>query len=64
MSRHQTTASAQPTKGLRVFRTLATWHARAGERRALAALGHRDLRDIGLTPGEALAEANKPFWAT
>ncbi|WP_372620642.1 DUF1127 domain-containing protein [Falsiroseomonas sp.] len=63
MTRHQRTASAQPAKGLRVFRTIATWHARASERHALAAMGHRELRDIGLSPGEALAEANKPFWA-
>jgi uncharacterized protein YjiS (DUF1127 family) len=63
MSRHHTTASAQPAKGLRIFRTIAAWHARASERHALAAMGHRELRDIGLSPGEALDEARKPFWA-
>ena len=38
------------------------WRRRAEERRALAAMSMRDLRDIGLTPLDAWREANKPFW--
>jgi uncharacterized protein YjiS (DUF1127 family) len=35
---------------------------RASQRRALARLNDRLLRDIGLTREEADAEARKPFW--
>jgi uncharacterized protein YjiS (DUF1127 family) len=63
MTRHQTSTPARPAAGLRVFRTIALWRLRASERAALAAMDHRDLRDIGLTPGEAITEASKPFWA-
>ncbi len=35
---------------------------RSSQRRALAALDHRLLADIGLTRAQALAEARKPFW--
>jgi uncharacterized protein YjiS (DUF1127 family) len=38
------------------------WHSRAETRRQLAALSHRELRDIGISPGEAIAESSKPFW--
>ena len=37
------------------------WH-RARTRRLLAEMTARDLRDIGVTPSDAEAEANKPFW--
>jgi uncharacterized protein YjiS (DUF1127 family) len=36
--------------------------ARQAERRQLLALEERDLRDIGLTPSEALALAQQPLW--
>ena len=36
--------------------------ARSRERRALASMDARGLRDIGLTPYEAGVEARKPFW--
>jgi uncharacterized protein YjiS (DUF1127 family) len=36
--------------------------ARAQQRRALRELDAQQLRDIGLTAGEALREAEKPFW--
>jgi uncharacterized protein YjiS (DUF1127 family) len=32
------------------------------QRRILEELGDRDLRDIGISRSEALAEARKPFW--
>jgi uncharacterized protein YjiS (DUF1127 family) len=38
------------------------WLKRCGERRALAAFDRRMLRDIGVTPGEAARELDKPFW--
>ena len=41
---------------------LATWRRRAHERRELATLDHRTIRDLGLSPGEIQFEANKPFW--
>ncbi len=40
----------------------ATWRRRAKERRELANLDHRAIRDIGLSPSEIQFEANKPFW--
>ncbi len=48
---------------LPILRTLALWRARAQERRLLAVMTDRELRDIGVSPGEAIAETSKPFWA-
>ena len=42
--------------------TLAVWHARRGERAALARLDDHLLADIGLTRTDAAEEAEKPFW--
>ena len=41
---------------------LATWRQRTRERRELANLDHRTLRDLGLSSSEIQFEANKPFW--
>jgi uncharacterized protein YjiS (DUF1127 family) len=41
---------------------IAEWQRRAAGRRELMKLTDRDLHDIGITPSEAQAEANKPFW--
>ncbi len=41
---------------------IATWKARSAERRNLAQLSVRDLRDLGLSPNQAEYEAGKPFW--
>ncbi len=38
------------------------WHKRISERRELASLDHRMLRDIGLSRTEVEAEWRKPFW--
>ncbi|MBV9153950.1 MAG: DUF1127 domain-containing protein [Alphaproteobacteria bacterium] len=38
------------------------WRRRARSRQELAQLDERMLRDIGVTPGEAWREINKPFW--
>jgi uncharacterized protein YjiS (DUF1127 family) len=43
-------------------RDMAGWLGRRAQRRALAALDDRLLRDIGKTRAEATAEARKPFW--
>lgn len=42
--------------------TLALWRDRARQRRCLARLDDRLLRDIGLTRRDAEHEAAKPFW--
>ena len=48
------------------WRPALAWVCMAMERRRqrtrLAALEPRLLRDIGVTPTEALAESRKPFW--
>ncbi|THF64913.1 DUF1127 domain-containing protein [Pseudothauera nasutitermitis] len=41
---------------------LGTWSARTRQRRELAALDDRLLRDVGLSRETALREAEKPFW--
>ncbi len=47
---------------LRALKLAAQWRARARERRALAAMVDRELRDIGVTRAEIWAETEKPFW--
>jgi uncharacterized protein YjiS (DUF1127 family) len=44
--------------------TVATWMARADQRRALRGLADetRLLSDVGFTRQQALREADKPFW--
>lgn len=42
--------------------TLALWRQRARQRRALAQLDDRTLRDIGITRLDAARECEKPFW--
>ena len=39
-----------------------TWRQRLRDRRALALMDERSLRDLGLTRYDALHEARKPFW--
>ena len=41
---------------------LATWLQRRRERHQLLQLTERELRDIGITRGDALREAAKPLW--
>jgi uncharacterized protein YjiS (DUF1127 family) len=41
---------------------LNTWRRRVRERRELAQLDSRSLRDLGLTESAIQFEANKPFW--
>jgi uncharacterized protein YjiS (DUF1127 family) len=42
--------------------TIAEWMRRVQQRRELIMLTDRDLRDIGITRLDAVAEASKPFW--
>jgi uncharacterized protein YjiS (DUF1127 family) len=41
---------------------LQTWRRRAHQRKELAQLDSRTLRDLGLSEGIVRFEANKPFW--
>jgi uncharacterized protein YjiS (DUF1127 family) len=47
------------TKGLEI---LLAWQDRAAQRRALAELDDRLLKDIGLTRADVDRECAKPFW--
>lgn len=47
-----------------ILKQMRTWSERRRSRHDLARLDERLLRDIGLTPGEALREAAVPFWKT
>ena len=42
--------------------TLATWRQRALDRRELARLDRRSIRDLGLSEGDVQFEINKAFW--
>lgn len=48
--------------GLRLRLPLAKWIRVARERRQLAGLNERQLRDIGVDAENAAAEAARPFW--
>ena len=45
-----------------VILTLLRWQELARQRRALARLDDRMLKDLGLTRADALREAGRPFW--
>jgi len=58
-------ARIQPVESRQSGQLLAaaeTWLQRWRSRRALAELDERLLRDIGLTPSEAITESAMPFW--
>jgi uncharacterized protein YjiS (DUF1127 family) len=42
---------------------LLRWHELSRQRRALLALSHHMLKDIGITRGEAEREGRRPFWS-
>ncbi len=53
------------TTGLRrVAETVDMWRERRRSRIELTRLSAYQLRDIGVSPASAMAEANKPFWRT
>jgi len=46
----------------RLIALLGTWRRRLRDRRELALLCERSLRDLGLTRYDAQHEIRKPFW--
>lgn len=46
----------------RTASTQAKWLRHAYERRQLAQLDLRELSDVGISPGDRMAELSKPFW--
>lgn len=52
-----------PSRGVNKFlHTLALWIERDRQRRALATLDDRMLRDVGVSRADAAKECRKPFW--
>jgi uncharacterized protein YjiS (DUF1127 family) len=47
---------------LRAAPPLSVWRQRAWERRMLAQMTERDLKDMRMTRHDAELESNKPFW--
>ena len=45
-----------------VVRTVLQWNQRSRQRQALADLDDHLLKDIGISPKAAAAEAGQPFW--
>ncbi len=45
-----------------LWETLFTWRKRASQRRQLASLEDRLLKDMGISRADAEREASKPFW--
>ena len=45
-----------------IVATLREWRRRRAERRELASLDERMIRDIGLDPGSVYYEASQSFW--
>ncbi|MDB5620801.1 DUF1127 domain-containing protein [Tardiphaga sp.] len=41
---------------------LHTWRERMQQRRELTQWSERDIRDAGMSKGDVLYEASKPFW--
>lgn len=57
------TATAGHSRGLGlIVDTLMRWGETRRSRYALAQLDDRLLRDVGLSPAEAMREAAAPFW--
>ncbi|MCH9053466.1 MAG: DUF1127 domain-containing protein [Proteobacteria bacterium] len=45
-----------------LWETLSTWRQRVSQRRHLASLEDRLLKDMGISRADAEREAGKPFW--
>jgi uncharacterized protein YjiS (DUF1127 family) len=50
------------SRAWRVADLILLWRERARQRRQLACLSDRMLRDIGLTRADVWVESSKPFW--
>jgi len=48
--------------GARWLRVFDAWIKRSHQRRELASLDDRQLKDVGITRYEASRESTKPFW--
>ena len=46
----------------RLLETLHVWRQRYEQRRELSHWSDRELHDIGVSHGDAIYEASKPFW--
>lgn len=46
----------------RAAETVGVWHERRRGRVELASMSPYELRDVGISPGEAFMEVRKPFW--
>jgi uncharacterized protein YjiS (DUF1127 family) len=55
-------ASGSRVRAREAMRMLRHWYDIARERRALATLDERALKDIGVSRADALEEASRPFW--
>ncbi len=60
---HPTSAAVHASGSFlsRCIESLHVWQERSHARKELAQLSKRMLCDIGMTPGDALDEINKPF---
>ncbi len=45
-----------------ILSRLAEWRERSEQRKHLAAMSDRMLKDVGITRADAVREASKPFW--
>jgi uncharacterized protein YjiS (DUF1127 family) len=45
-----------------IVETFHVWRERAHQRRELTHWSERDIHDAGLSVGDVMAEASKPFW--
>lgn len=61
---HETMTNHHDHPGLlaRIGETLHVWRERQHARRELARFSERDLHDAGLSSGDVMYEAAKPFW--
>lgn len=57
-----TVKAARRGVGRRAADVLRTWRSRLIQRKALATLTERDLRDARITRADVQAEIAKPFW--
>lgn len=64
MPRRRTPHDALADNVMHLRVRLRLWRERARTRRQLAAMGERDLNDLGLSPSSVEYEINKAFWET
>ena len=59
---HRYTDRRWQAPGGQLSERVKVWYQRAHQRRQLAQLDARALRDVGISREQAAAEAAKPFW--